>query len=102
MNPLNQFRCNVISVPNLGRNLTDADVMAFYEAGLALPEYAHGPRDCTADWYALEDRADRNRMLGHMVERIERGREQPRDHDNRLTMMERLAFAGLNLEEVEV
>jgi hypothetical protein len=53
---------NVISLPNLGDNLTEADIVAFHAAGLALPQFQHGPRDCTADWYAVEDRRSFEKM----------------------------------------
>lgn len=57
----NQNR-NVFTLPNLGENLTDEDQVAFHMAGLPLPSFAHGPRDCTADYYAADDRSDAETM----------------------------------------
>lgn len=54
---------NQISIPGIGDSLTEADIVAFHAAGLSLPVFQHGPRDCTADWYAIGDRNDSSLML---------------------------------------
>lgn len=53
---------NIFYLPNLGENLTDEDQAAFYQAGLPLPSFAHGPRGCVADYYASDDRLDADNM----------------------------------------
>lgn len=53
---------NVFHLPNLGENLTDEDQAAFHFVGLPLPQFHHGERDCTADYYADDDRRDAKRV----------------------------------------
>lgn len=74
---------NVFHIPDLGRNLTDEDIVAFYAAGLPLPCFAHGPRSCEADYYAADDRRDARLMRLAMSQGVgKRG----------------LAFVGLEVE----